>query len=83
MSAEVDICDDLLHVREGKAMMSSFGEKLKVSLTEILQYKRQFSVRTLTLLVSEFGQSMNAFYRLTRLDTARQATDNRHFKGRS
>jgi integrase len=74
--SETDIRDGLLHVRQGKTKATiriQVEGELKLLLAEIVEYKRQFSVRALTLLVTERGQPMNAYSLRTRLDTAREA----------
>jgi integrase len=74
--SETDIRDDVLHVRQAKTKATiriQIEGELKVLLAEIMEYKRQFSVRALSLLITERGQPMNAYSLRTRLDAARQA----------
>lgn len=73
---ETDIRDGVPHVRQGKTRATiriQIEGELKVLLAETVEYKRQFSVRALTLLVTERGQPMNAYSLRSRLDKARQA----------
>lgn len=74
--AETDIKDGILWIKQGKTKaplrIEVIGE-LKALLDEIFEYKRQFSVRPLSLLVTEKGQPMNEYTLRTRIDKAREA----------
>lgn len=74
--SETDIRDGVLHVRQGKTRATiriQIEGELKVLLAEIMEYKKRFSVRALSLLLTERGQPMNAYSLRTRLDAAREA----------
>jgi integrase len=74
--SETDIRDDILHVKQGKTktpLRFKIVGSLKVLLDEIFEYKRQFAVRSLSLLVTEDGQPMNEYTMRSRLDKARAA----------
>lgn len=74
--AETDIRDGLLFVKQGKGKAKiriKIGGELEVLLNEMLEYKRQFSVRPLALIVIENGQPMNEYTMRTRIDAARAA----------
>lgn len=74
--SEIYLPDGLLHVRPGKTKATNWIQvegELKALLAEIVEYKQQFSVPALTLLMIERGQPMNAYSLRTRLDIARQA----------
>lgn len=73
--AETDIRDGVLFLKQGKTqapLRIQVQGELKILLDEIFEYKRQFSVRPLTLLVIETGQPMNAYTLRSRLDKARK-----------
>lgn len=74
--SETDIKDGVLWIKQGKTKaplrIEVVGE-LKILLDEIFEYKRQFSVRPLSLLVTEKGQPMNEYTLRSRIDKARDA----------
>lgn len=72
--AETDIRDGVLWIKQGKTkagLRILIEGELKALLDEIFEYKRQFSVRPLALLVTERGAPMNAYTLRTRIDKAR------------
>jgi integrase len=77
--SETDIRDSVLHVRQAKTRATiriQVEGELKVLMAEIMEYKRrQFSVRALSLLVTERGEPMNAYSLRTRLDATRKGAD--------
>lgn len=74
--SETDIRDGLLFVKQGKGkakLRIAVEGGLRGLLDEMLEYKRQFSVRPLALIVIENGQPMNEYTMRSRLDAARAA----------
>lgn len=74
--SETDIRDEILHVKQGKTktpLRFRIVGELKTLLDEIFEYKGQFKVRSLSLLVIENGQPMKAHTLRSRIDTARAA----------
>jgi integrase len=74
--SETDIKDGILWIKQGKTkapLRILIEGELKTLLDEIADYKRQFSVRPLALLVTETGQAMNEYTMRTRFDKARDA----------
>jgi integrase len=73
--AETDIRDGVLFVKQAKTkapIRIQIEGELRALLDEIMEYKRQFTVRPLALLVTERGQPMNEYSLRTRLDAARE-----------
>jgi len=74
--SETDIKDNVLWIKQGKtkaALRIEIIGELKILLDEIFDYKKQFSVRPLVLLVTEEGQPMNESMMKGRLNKAREA----------
>jgi integrase len=74
--SETDVRDGVLYVKQGKGkakLRIKIEGELKALLDEIFEYKRQFSVRPLALIVIETGQPMNEYTMRTRMDAAREA----------
>jgi integrase len=74
--SETDIRDGMLFVKQGKGkakLRVKIEGELKILIDEMVEYKRQFSVRPLALIVIENGQPMNEYTMRTRLDKAREA----------
>lgn len=74
--AETDVKDGVLWIKQGKTkapLRIEVTGELKTLLDEIFEYKRQFSVRPLALLVTEKGQPMNEYTLRTRIDKARES----------
>lgn len=70
------ITGDLLHVRQGKTkakLRIEITGELKALLDEIREYKAQFKVRSLKVLVNESGHSLTVHMLRNRFDDARLA----------